>query len=79
MKSLKMDPRDALPNTVALARADALFAELSGGARAELGQVIAAFRAALESQDPAVIERLREHLNHAVAALRPLATAPPAH
>jgi molecular chaperone HscC len=70
MARLKLHPRDALPNTTALARADALYVELSGPAREELGAVIAAFRAALESQDDKEITPRRERLLAIVAALK---------
>ncbi|MBK8256324.1 MAG: Hsp70 family protein [Polyangiaceae bacterium] len=63
MKRLKMHPRDALPNATAIARADALYVELSGGERALLGEAIAAFRAALESQDETQIKVFRERLS----------------
>ncbi len=70
MKRIKFHPRDSLPNRTALARADALFAETSGLERELLGQLLAAFRAALESQDPAVIDPTRERLNALIASLR---------
>jgi len=60
MKALKFHPRDALPNRTALARADALYAELTGPARAELGAAIAQLRAAIETQDAQEIELARE-------------------
>src|SRR5262249_7643567 len=59
---LKVHPRDLLPNTAALARAEALYLELVGAPRAALGGMIAAFRAPIESQDEAEIRPLREHL-----------------
>ncbi len=70
MGRLKMHPRDALPNSTALARADALYVELSGPAREELGQMIASFRAALETQDDKEIGPRRERLLGLCAALR---------
>jgi molecular chaperone HscC len=63
MLRLKFHPREALPNVTALARADALFVELTGEAREELGAAISIFRAALESQDPAAIDATRGNLN----------------
>jgi len=62
MKRLKIHPRETLPNRTALARADALYVELQGPARAELGQAIAAFAAALESQDGKLIDEIRGRL-----------------
>lgn len=69
MERLKFHPREALPNRTALARADALFVELTGPMRDELGYAIATFRSALEGQSPAIIVDVREQLNGLVAAL----------
>jgi molecular chaperone HscC len=62
LERLKFHPRESLPNTTALARADALFIELTGPARALLGEAIGAFRAALDSQDPPTIQAVRSNL-----------------
>ncbi len=70
MAKLKFHPRDALPNTTALARADALYVELSGPARERLGHAIAMFRAALASQDGKNIESTRDILVVLTASLR---------
>jgi molecular chaperone HscC len=70
MARLKIHPRDLLPNTTALARADALFVELSGGERALLGGAIASLRAAIESQDVQAIEAMRAHVNTLIQALK---------
>jgi len=70
MARLKLHPRDALPNTTALARADALYVELSGPAREELGHAIAMLRAALEGQDDKDIAPRRERLLTLVAAFK---------
>ena len=70
MKRIKVHPRDNLPNRTALARADALFAETTGLERELLGQLLIAFRAALELQDPATIEPTRERLNALIEDLR---------
>ncbi len=66
MRALKFHPRDSLPNKTALARADALFAELRGTERANFGQMIHAFRAVLDGQDAAAIEGFRGDLNRAI-------------
>ncbi len=50
LRRLKLHPREALPNTAALARGDALFSELTGPARARLGEAMAVFRGLLEGQ-----------------------------
>ncbi|WP_223643406.1 Hsp70 family protein [Corallococcus sp. EGB] len=70
MSALKLHPRDALPNTTVLARADALFVQLTGLPREELASVIAAFRLALEAQEPGRIAEVRERLNAMVRAFR---------
>lgn len=69
-KRLKFHPRDALPNATALARADAVYVELTGLAREELGHAIAQLRAALETQDPQVIDPARERVVQLLAVLR---------
>ncbi|MBS2029712.1 MAG: Hsp70 family protein [Deltaproteobacteria bacterium] len=70
MAALKLHPRDALPNTTALARADALHMVITGPRRADLATAIAAFRAALEAQRQDDIERARAGLNRLVEVLR---------
>jgi molecular chaperone HscC len=59
---LKFHPREALPNLTAVSRADALYAELVGHERAQLGHALSVFRAALESQDPKLIQEQRDAL-----------------
>ena len=71
MASLKFHPRESLPNRTALARADALYAELSGMDRDMLGDAIQRFRIALETQDEKLITPLREQLQSLVSQLRP--------
>jgi molecular chaperone HscC len=70
MARLKFHPRDALPNTTALARADALYVELQGDDRERLGHTMALFRAALETQNEAQIVALREELLRLIAAFK---------
>jgi molecular chaperone HscC len=70
MQALKLDPRDALPNRTAIARAEALYVELLGERRAALGEAIAAFRVTLERQSPDEITMFRERLIALVANLR---------
>jgi len=62
MKGLKFHPREALPNTTALARAEGLYTELRGPARELLGAAMRAFRLALEEQDPIEIVQRRAEL-----------------
>jgi len=59
LERLKFHPREALPNTTAMARADALYIELVGPPREALGSAIAVFRAALDSQVPQAIDDAR--------------------
>ena len=70
MERLKLHPRNALPNATALARADALFVELSGDERARHGAAIGQFRVALDGQDRARIEEARGTLTTLTSALR---------
>ena len=70
MQRLKFHPRDALPNHTALARGDALYMELTGLPREQLGAALAGLRAALETQTPALIEPARERLVSVTEALR---------
>jgi len=60
---LKFHPREALPNLTALAKGDALYLELTGVPRSILGELLADFRAALESQDATLIDERRNRLN----------------
>jgi len=66
---LKFHPREALPNTTALARADALYVELVGPDRNALGELIAFFRASLDTQMPHLIDEARTKLLEAVEQL----------
>lgn len=62
MEGLKVHPRDLLPNATVLARAEALYVELTGPGREELGHVLATFRAALETQNDQIVEHCRAQL-----------------
>jgi molecular chaperone HscC len=62
LERLKFHPREALPNTTALARADSLYVEMVGARRERLGDAIAIFRAALETQDSPTIAEARAQL-----------------
>jgi molecular chaperone HscC len=70
MAKLKFHPRDSLPNRTALARADALFGELSGEPRQLLAHALSGLRSALEAQHPAGIEQQRERLIQLMDQLR---------
>lgn len=66
LAALKVHPRDTEANRAALARAERCWEGHLGQTRDMVDQWIAAFQAALESQDPRVAERARQDL---VAAL----------
>jgi len=70
MRGFKFHPREALPNTTALSRAESLYTELRGHARERLGMAMRAFRLALEEQDPAEIEACRAELLMLLERLR---------
>lgn len=70
MTRLKLHPRDALPNTVVLARAEDLFVQLVGEERELMQRVMTDFRIALEGQDPGVIEAARGELRAVIAHLQ---------
>ncbi|MDK2123211.1 Hsp70 family protein [Parachitinimonas caeni] len=59
---LKIHPRDQLPNTALLTRAERLYQQALGEDRLWVGQLTNAFQAALERQDNADIEQARENL-----------------
>lgn len=62
MERLKFHPKDALPNTTAIERAESLYTQLTGDSREFLGQMLAQFRGVLDSQDPAQIDTARAGL-----------------
>lgn len=70
LKKLKIHPRETLPNRTALARADALHVELTGLPRQHLAEAMLQFRAALETQDPKLIEQVRGRLLAVIDHLR---------
>jgi molecular chaperone HscC len=67
---LKFHPREALPNTTLLARADALHVELTGHPRHVVRAAITGFQLALETQDEREIASAREQLAHLLDQLR---------
>ena len=62
LQSLKSHPRDELPSQNTLKRAERVYTELPPRLRDELGDFIASFEAALLSQDPKVVEAIRDEL-----------------
>ncbi len=69
LERLKFHPRDSLPNTTALFRAEALYAELTGIDRELLRDAMNNFRVALELQETAEIDLARELLLTRVSEL----------
>ncbi|MFZ5442994.1 MAG: Hsp70 family protein [Myxococcota bacterium] len=70
LQKWKIHPRELLPNTTALERAEAVYATLRGLERERLGEVIARFRAAMERQEPPLIDEARAVLQAATHSLR---------
>ncbi|MEZ4319446.1 MAG: Hsp70 family protein [Myxococcota bacterium] len=63
MEKLKFHPRDSLPNSTAISRAEALYVELTGDLREQLGTALARFRAAIEAENEEEINLRRAILN----------------
>jgi molecular chaperone HscC len=68
---LKVSPRDQAENVAALARAERMFEELLGERREAVGEWIAAFLAALESEDPKAIAQARALLLQRLDRIEP--------
>lgn len=62
LAALKIHPRDQAANRALLARAERLYEELLGDARAYVGEQLTLFRATLDRQDPEEIEEVRNAL-----------------
>ncbi len=62
LAELKIHPRDQMENRTLAARADRMYEQLLGDARQYLGVQIAAFHAALDTQDPARAREARAAL-----------------
>jgi len=62
LTKLKFHPRDDLPNRALLERADRLYAEFNGQNRDYMGELMNDFVAALDTQDPSVVETARSAL-----------------
>ena len=77
LAKLKFHPREALPNTTALSRAENVYVELIGQAREALQGEIVRFRAALEGQDATEITRARQRLIAATRFMADLNPTPP--
>jgi len=63
LSKLKVHPRDDVANRTLLARAERLYEERLGDARAAIGEAISTFSIALERQKPDEIERARKTLS----------------
>jgi molecular chaperone HscC len=70
MRRWKVHPRELLPNTTALERADAAYVTLLGAERELLAGAIAAFKAALESQEAREIATARQQLTELTRSFR---------
>ena len=68
---LKVSPRDQAENVAALARAERLFEELLGERREAVGEWIARFLGALESDDPKTVGHARALLLQRIDQLEP--------
>jgi molecular chaperone HscC len=62
LAAIKTHPRDTLPNKAALARAERLYAELTGPQREAVGQVMTQFLQVIEGQDAQAINHARAQL-----------------
>lgn len=62
MQKVKVRPREEMPNATAIARAEALFVDLVGSERDDLGEALAMFRASLETEDAELINDMRARL-----------------
>ena len=70
MQSYKFHPRESLPNATALARAEALFVELTGSNRELISAAITEMKLTMECQDPGDIEKARTRLVALTESLR---------
>ncbi|OYU14760.1 MAG: molecular chaperone HscC [Alphaproteobacteria bacterium PA4] len=69
LAALKVHPRDGEANRATLARAERCWQDGLGDKRDYVGQLIAGFQGALETQDPRIAERARLELEEALDAL----------
>jgi molecular chaperone HscC len=68
---LKISPRDQAENVAALARAERMFEELLGERREAVGEWIASFLAALDSEDPKAVAHARALLLQRLDRIEP--------
>ena len=66
---LKVHPREEADNAAALARAERCYEALVGEARDHVGQIILAFEAVLDQQEPHATHEMRAQLNEALDAI----------
>ena len=69
LAALKTHPRDEAENKAAMARGEKCFENFLGEQRYWVGEVLARFAAALDTQDPRTIEAARKELHGALDAL----------
>ncbi len=66
LADLKVAPRDQETNKLALARANRCYEQFLGDKRTHVGALLLQFEAALEAQDPRLIDHARKELNSAL-------------
>ena len=69
LAGLKVHPRDEAENKAAIARGEKCFENFLGEQRYWVDEVLSRFMAALETQDPRVIETARKELHAALDQL----------
>jgi len=67
LEKLKLHPRDDMENQALIARAQRLFEEHLGFERVTIGEALLAFKAALETQHPDIIDRTRRNFEELMA------------
>jgi molecular chaperone HscC len=69
LAALKTHPRDEAENRAAIARGEKCYENYLGHQREWVGEIVASFTAALDTQDPRVIETARKELHAALDSL----------
>ena len=69
LAALKIHPREAAPNAAAMARAERCYESFLGDQRERIGQMIMAFQAVLDRQEPHAIADLRRELEAMLDAM----------
>ncbi|EZP54842.1 molecular chaperone HscC [Sphingomonas sp. RIT328] len=69
LAALKIHPREAAPNAAAMARAERCYESFLGDQRERIGQMVMAFQAVLDRQEPHAIADLRRELEAMLDAM----------